>query len=310
MKHGRLFVGNLSYLVTRADLEALFKPFGEVASIGFKSKAGHAFVAMATPGMAEKALEKLHGTMFKGRVLAVTPEVSRKQAKTAAVAKIVKKRRRPKQRPEQALDTDDGAVPESRPASGFRGRPAKRPGARTVAGPKRARFEKTADGRLDREPKGPHGPRGPRAKDPGRPVGDGPKRDRFEKADGPTGERPRNGRPEGSRPARSPKGPHGKGPGRPTDDKPRSGRFEKAAGHSGDRPRNGRPEGSRPASGPKGPHGKGPGRPAGERPRTGRFEKAEGSRPASGPKGPHGSKGPHAKKPGRRSGEGFRGKRF
>lgn len=201
MKHGRLFVGNLSYLVTRADLEELFKPFGEVSSIGFKSKAGHAFVAMATPGMAEKALEKLHGTVFKGRTLAVTPEVSRKQAKTAAMGKIVKKKRRPKKRPEQSPDTGGGPVRESRPASGLRGK-----------GPGRGRFEKAAGNRPDREPKDSHEPRSPRAKGPGRPVGDGPKRDRFEKA-------------AGNRPAGRAKVPHAKKPGRRSGEGFRGKRF-------------------------------------------------------------------------------------
>jgi len=117
MNYGKLFVGNLNYTVTRTELEDLFRQFGEVTNVRFKSKTGHAFIDMASPEAAEKAMAKLNGTKYKGRVLSITPEVSKKQAKTqAAQNKMKRKKKKSKTKSDSA--PREGSVA----SSGDRGR--------------------------------------------------------------------------------------------------------------------------------------------------------------------------------------------
>ena len=73
----KLYVGNLSYNATEADLQTLFQKYGEVRSVSLitdkysgQSK-GFAFVEMANVADAEKAVA-VNGTEFMGRTLAVS----------------------------------------------------------------------------------------------------------------------------------------------------------------------------------------------------------------------------------------------
>lgn len=77
-RNGRLYVGNLSYEATEAELEDLFKGFGNVRSVEiiynprtYKSK-GYAFVEMQMLDDAKRAAEVLHGQPFMGRELMVS----------------------------------------------------------------------------------------------------------------------------------------------------------------------------------------------------------------------------------------------
>ncbi len=77
-RNGRLYVGNLSYEATEAELEDLFKGFGNVRSVEiiyntrtYKSK-GYAFVEMQKLEDAQRAAEVLHGQPFMGRELMVS----------------------------------------------------------------------------------------------------------------------------------------------------------------------------------------------------------------------------------------------
>ena len=74
----RLYVGNLSFDTTEAELEDLFKGFGHVRSVEiiynsrtYRSK-GYAFVEMERLGDAVRAAEQLHGQPFMGRELRVS----------------------------------------------------------------------------------------------------------------------------------------------------------------------------------------------------------------------------------------------
>ena len=94
-RNGRLYVGNLSYEATEAELEDLFKGFGNVRSVEiiynprtYKSK-GYAFVEMQMLDDAKRAAEVLHGQPFMGRELMVSaaserPEGSDKPEETPA----------------------------------------------------------------------------------------------------------------------------------------------------------------------------------------------------------------------------------
>ncbi len=77
-RNARLYVGNLSYEASEAELEDLFKGFGHVRSVEiiynprtYKSK-GYAFVEMCHLRDAQQAAEVLHGQPFMGRELMVS----------------------------------------------------------------------------------------------------------------------------------------------------------------------------------------------------------------------------------------------
>ncbi|MBR2313322.1 MAG: hypothetical protein IKA55_00565 [Akkermansia sp.] len=97
-RNARLYVGNLSYEATEAELEDLFKGFGNVRSVEiiyntrtYKSK-GYAFVEMQLLEDAQRAAEVLHGQPFMGRELVVSaaserPEQADKPAEPAPAEK-------------------------------------------------------------------------------------------------------------------------------------------------------------------------------------------------------------------------------
>jgi RNA recognition motif-containing protein len=72
-----IYVGNLSYDVTEADLRHAFEPFGVVASVNIiqdkvsgQSK-GFGFVEMSSTTEAQAAITGLNGQELKGRTLNV-----------------------------------------------------------------------------------------------------------------------------------------------------------------------------------------------------------------------------------------------
>lgn len=73
----KLYVGNLSYRTTNADLEQLFSQFGTVTSAQViedretgRSK-GFGFVEMSSDNEAQAAMEALNGQQHEGRSLKV-----------------------------------------------------------------------------------------------------------------------------------------------------------------------------------------------------------------------------------------------
>ena len=73
----KLYVGNLSFQTTEADLTNMFEPYGTVESARIimdrdtgRSK-GFAFVEMSEDEAAEKAIAALNGQEFGGRALTV-----------------------------------------------------------------------------------------------------------------------------------------------------------------------------------------------------------------------------------------------
>ena len=77
MSENRLFVGNLSFDTIENDLRDLFAQAGAVTSVNlvmdkFSGKSrGFAFVEMASPEEANKAIELCGGKDFHGRALTV-----------------------------------------------------------------------------------------------------------------------------------------------------------------------------------------------------------------------------------------------
>lgn len=73
----KLFVGNLAWEVSQADLEKLFEPFGKISSLEIvtdkasgKSR-GFGFVEYASEDAAENARLAINGKDFKGRAMRV-----------------------------------------------------------------------------------------------------------------------------------------------------------------------------------------------------------------------------------------------
>jgi cold-inducible RNA-binding protein len=72
-----LFVGNMSFQTTEADLRTLFEPFGQVTRVHLGKdretgrSRGFAFVEMANDDEAAKAMTALNGKEFGGRALKV-----------------------------------------------------------------------------------------------------------------------------------------------------------------------------------------------------------------------------------------------
>ena len=73
----KIFIGNLSYNVTGADLRQAFETFGQVASATVikdeqsgRSK-GFGFVEMPVQAEAQSAIEVLNGKALKGRTITV-----------------------------------------------------------------------------------------------------------------------------------------------------------------------------------------------------------------------------------------------
>ena len=73
----KLYVGNLSFQTTAADLQAAFEPFGTVAEVVLVSdrdtgrSRGFAFVTMGSRAQGQAAVEGLQGRELNGRALSV-----------------------------------------------------------------------------------------------------------------------------------------------------------------------------------------------------------------------------------------------
>ncbi len=74
-----LYVGNLAYETTEADLRAAFSNFGDVASVKIVTDRrgrtkGFAYVEMSDEASARAAMESLRGTQVNGRTLDIVLE--------------------------------------------------------------------------------------------------------------------------------------------------------------------------------------------------------------------------------------------
>jgi len=74
---GRLFVYNLHYTTTEDELREIFEPFGEITEIHIpldtetKMSRGVAFIHFLLPENAERAKNKVHNSIFQGRMIHV-----------------------------------------------------------------------------------------------------------------------------------------------------------------------------------------------------------------------------------------------
>lgn len=81
----KLYVGNLSYSVTRGTLEELFSSVGEVTSVDLITdrmtgrSRGFAFVEMADSTAAQQAIEQLNGRVLNERAIKVAEARPRRE---------------------------------------------------------------------------------------------------------------------------------------------------------------------------------------------------------------------------------------
>jgi RNA recognition motif-containing protein len=71
MQGSKLYVGNLDYATTDAELKDFFSAIGEVTEVIVIEGKGFGFVTMSSPEEAEKAKQELNGKEFNGRVIKV-----------------------------------------------------------------------------------------------------------------------------------------------------------------------------------------------------------------------------------------------
>ena len=71
MQGSKLYVGNLKYSVTNADLEELFSEYGKVQSANVIGDKGFAFVEMSSNTEAQSAKDELDGSEYEGRALRI-----------------------------------------------------------------------------------------------------------------------------------------------------------------------------------------------------------------------------------------------
>ncbi len=85
----RIYVGNLPYTMTQAELSALFEPFGEIGSTTIVTdrdsgrSRGFGFVEMTGQDEARKAIAALDGKDVHGRKLKVSEALGRKDKESA-----------------------------------------------------------------------------------------------------------------------------------------------------------------------------------------------------------------------------------
>lgn len=118
-RNARLYVGNLSYEATEAELEDLFKGFGNVKSVEviynprtYKSK-GYAFVEMHQLEDARKAAEVLHGQPFMGRELMVSAASERAEQTDAPAEQVTTEPTTPAEQPDPEAQPEAPAGEES-----------------------------------------------------------------------------------------------------------------------------------------------------------------------------------------------------
>ncbi|EED16819.1 pre-rRNA processing protein Mrd1, putative [Talaromyces stipitatus ATCC 10500] len=111
---GRLFLRNLAYDATEADLETLFAPFGKIDEIHVAfdtrttSSKGFAYIQYVDPSSAIDAYKNLDGKDFQGRLLHILPASAKKSYKIDEyeLSKLpLKKQRQVKRRMEASSST-------------------------------------------------------------------------------------------------------------------------------------------------------------------------------------------------------------
>lgn len=117
MKQKRIFIGNLSFEVTKEEMLELLSAYGSVVTLRLRKNEGFALVEMSSPEENQAVLQKLEGMSLKGRVLHTSPELSRTQAREKAVREY-QDREKQRKGPQDNHPSPGKARPGSPPLSG------------------------------------------------------------------------------------------------------------------------------------------------------------------------------------------------
>ncbi|HPS57540.1 MAG TPA: hypothetical protein PK514_05485 [Spirochaetota bacterium] len=85
MDDKKIFIGNLNFEVTEADVRKLLSKYGTVEDIRMNQKKGYALVEMSTADEAAEAVQKLDGTMYRDREVRINLEMKAGRARSASV---------------------------------------------------------------------------------------------------------------------------------------------------------------------------------------------------------------------------------
>jgi len=143
MENKIIFIGNLDFAATEAELKSLLSKFGSVVSVRMKQKKGHAFIEMENAEEAAQAVAQLDGTKHKDRQIRLSLYLNARKARTVSVRQykdrgvsLFKQRKETSAKPERDLIQDqfsspgrqvaDSRKPSSprsqKPSSGFKPR--------------------------------------------------------------------------------------------------------------------------------------------------------------------------------------------
>ena len=132
MENKRVFIGNLDFSATEAELKSLLSKFGSVVSVRMKQKKGHAFIEMENAEEAAQAVAQLDGTKHKDREIRLSLYLNARKARTVSVkqykdrgASLAKQRKETSTKPEGDSIQDQfssfgGQVADSRKPSSSR----------------------------------------------------------------------------------------------------------------------------------------------------------------------------------------------
>ncbi|MBN1501867.1 MAG: RNA-binding protein [Spirochaetes bacterium] len=87
MKNKKIFIGNLNFEISDAELKELLLQYGTVMEIRLYRKKGYALAEFETSEEAENAVKNLSGVVFLGREIHISPALRPRRAKSVTVKK-------------------------------------------------------------------------------------------------------------------------------------------------------------------------------------------------------------------------------
>ena len=112
MENSKIFMGNLDFSASEAELKSLLSKFGTVIAVKLNQKKGHAVVEMQSAAEAVQAVQQLDGTKHREREIRLSLYMKARKARAVTVkrykergATLAKQRLESLKAPERALPT-------------------------------------------------------------------------------------------------------------------------------------------------------------------------------------------------------------
>ena len=135
MENKKVFIGNLDFSATEAELQSLVSKFGTIVSIKLNQKKGYAFIEMESAEDAGKVVQELDGTKHRNREIRLSLEMKARKARSVSARRYKERGATLARQRSENFNAPEEQRTQDRPFSA--GRPA-RDGERTGAarGPK------------------------------------------------------------------------------------------------------------------------------------------------------------------------------